>query len=404
MRIAVVGAGASGLMAASTAAQTSDVVLYEKNEKVGKKIYITGKGRCNVTNACSPSEFLDNVVNGKKFLFGAINAFPPQKTVEFLEENGVKTKVERGNRVFPQSDKSSDVIKALKRAADAYGVRYSFEQVLKIRPDDEGYTVVTDRSAEKFDKVIIACGGVSYPATGSTGDGYKFAQSLGHTVVSPRAALVPIILKDDVSSLQGLSLKNVAATVTVCGKTFSRFGEMLFTDKGVSGPIILSLASLINRYELNGARLSIDLKPALNAKTLDDRVLSDFAKYKNKLYKNALSDLLPFKLIDYFVRYSGVDAEKPINSITKAERSKIVEGLKNLTFTVQKLDKIESGIITAGGVDLKEINPKTMESKLAPGVYFVGETLDVDALTGGFNLQIAFATGYVAGLHAGENL
>lgn len=404
MRIAVVGAGAAGLMAAATAAKISDVVLYEKNQKVGKKIYITGKGRCNVTNMCEPSEFLENVVNGKKFMHGAIYAFPPQKTILFLENNGVETKVERGNRVFPQSDKSSDVIKALKRAIDREGIRVCFEQVLKIKREDNCFVVDTDISAEKFDKVILACGGVSYPATGSTGDGYRFARSFGHKIVTPRAALVPILLKNSVSALEGLSLKNVTATVFVSGKSFSEFGEMLFTDKGVSGPIILSLSSLINKFDLKSAKLSIDLKPALSHEKLDMRLLSDFEKYKNKQFKNALGDLLPAKLIDYFVGYTKINRNKPVNSITKAERKTIVESMKSLDFDIASLDKTELGIVTAGGVDLCEVNPKTMESKLVKGLYFAGEMLDVDAMTGGFNLQIAFATGYVAGLHAGEQL
>ncbi len=404
MRIAVVGAGAAGLMAAATAAKTADVVLYEKNQKVGKKIYITGKGRCNVTNMCEPSEFLENVVNGKKFMHGAIYAFPPQKTILFLENNGVETKVERGNRVFPQSDKSSDVIKALKRAIDREGVRVYFEQVLKIKREDDCFVVDTDISAEKFDKVILACGGVSYPATGSTGDGYRFARSFGHKIVTPRAALVPILLKNSVSALEGLSLKNVTATVFVSGKSFSEFGEMLFTDKGVSGPIILSLSSLINKFDLKSAKLSIDLKPALSHEKLDVRLLSDFEKYKNKQFKNALGDLLPAKLIDYFVGYMKINRNKPVNSITKAERKTIVESMKSLDFDIASLDKTELGIVTAGGVDLCEVNSKTMESKLIKGLYFAGEMLDVDAMTGGFNLQIAFATGYVAGLHAGEQL
>lgn len=402
MRIAVVGAGAAGLMAAIAAAKTSDVVLYEKNEKVGKKIYITGKGRCNVTNACEPQEFLENVVNGKKFLYGAIYAFPPSKTVEFLENNGVATKIERGNRVFPESDKSSDVIKALKKAIDREGVRVCFEEVAEIRRDDGGFVVVTERSAEKFDKVVLACGGVSYPATGSTGDGYKFAKSFGHKIIQPRAALVPILLKSNVKSLEGLSLKNVTATITVSGKSFSEFGEMLFTSGGVSGPIILSLSSVINKYDLKNAKLSIDLKPALSHEKLDDRIFSDFEKYKNKQYKNALGDLLPTKLIDYFVGYTKINADKPVNSITRKERETIVENMKNLSFDVLSLDKIDVGIVTAGGVDLKEVNPKTMESKLIQGLYFAGEMLDVDAFTGGFNLQIAFATGYLAGVSAGE--
>lgn len=402
MKIAVIGGGAGGLMAASAAGEKAEVALFEKNEKTGKKIYITGKGRCNLTNFCAPEEFLENVVNGKKFLYSAIYGFSPQKTMEFFEKNGVKLKIERGNRVFPDSNKSSDIIAALNRAAEQSRVRTVFEKVDDIRILNDGFLVASGRREEEFDKIIIACGGLSYPLTGSTGDGYRFAESFGHKIIKPRAALVPLLLKDDVSQLQGLSLKNVNVSIKVCGKVFSEFGEMLFTDKGVSGPVILSLSSFVNKYDLSSAVLSIDLKPALDEEKLGKRVLCDFEKYKNKQYKNSLGDLLPKKLIGYFIKYTGINPDKEVNSITRSERTVIVNALKNLTFYIKSTDRIESGIITAGGIDLNEVNPKTMESKLVPGLYFAGEVLDADALTGGYNLQIAFSTGYIAGKNAGE--
>lgn len=404
MKIAVIGGGASGLMAAQAAGRNAEVVLYEKNEKIGKKLYITGKGRCNVTNFCDCEEVLCNVVNGDKFLRGAVYRFSPQKTIEFFENYGVKLKVERGNRVFPLSDKSGDVLSALGRSINEAHVRTVHAAVEKVVPLSDGFCVKTTLEESRFDKIIIACGGLSYPLTGSTGDGYRFAAALGHKIVPPKAALVPLILRGDTSILQGLSLKNVTATVLVDGKSFSEFGEMLFTDKGVSGPIILTLSSLINRCDLGSAKLVVDLKPALSIETLDKRVLSDFDKYKNKCYKNSLADLMPNKLIDYFVSYTGIDPYKEVNSVTKNERKIIVHSLKNLTFDVKSTDAIESGIVTSGGVSLNEVNPKTMESKLVKGLYFAGETLDVDAFTGGFNLQIAFATGFIAGTSAGESL
>lgn len=405
MKVAIIGAGASGLMAAVSAAQSADVTVYEKNQKTGKKLFITGKGRCNLTNLCSPSECIDNIVNGKKFLYSAIYSFPPQKTVDFFENLGVKLKVERGRRVFPVSDKSSDIVAALTRAAARSGVKFVFSEVYCIDKTAGGFEVKTCDERCEYDKIILACGGMSYPATGSTGDGYKFAQKFGHEIVRPRPALVPLILKDDVACLQGLSLKNVSASVTTgkTGKKYTQFGEMLFTGSGVSGPIILTLSSFINKYDLDGAKLSVDLKPALDPEVLDKRLVHDFQKYQNKCFKNSLNDLLPKKLIDFFVAKCGIDPDKKVNAVTKAERAKIVGMLKNLEFDIHACDRIEAGIITAGGVALDAINPKTMESKLTPGLYFAGEVMDVDALTGGYNLQIAFATGYVAGKHAGED-
>lgn len=404
MKIAVIGAGPAGMMAAVHAAPGADVTVFEKNEKVGKKLYITGKGRCNVTNDCTPFEFSENVVGGAKFLMSAVNAFPPRRTMEFFESRGVKLKTERGRRVFPLSDKSSDIIAALCGAAEEAGVKIVFENVDDIEVNGGGFTVYAGKKTEKFDKLIVACGGLSYPATGSTGDGYRFAKKAGHSITRLRPALVPLVLRENTYGLRGLSLKNVRATLSTAGKNFSLFGEMIFTDKGVSGPIILSLSSLAGEYGVENSVLSLDLKPALSFETLDKRLVSDFEKYKNKQFKNSLSDLLPSSIIGCVIEKSGISPDKQTNSVTKAERHGLVRLLKNLTFEVVGTEDIQTGIVTAGGVSLDEINPKTMESKLVKGLYFAGETIDADALTGGFNLQIAFATGYVAGKHAGEDI
>lgn len=399
MKIIVVGAGAGGLMAAAQAACSgAGVTLIERNEKPGKKLYITGKGRCNVTNLCSPREFLENVVSNPKFLFGAIYSFPPESTIAYLEENGTKVKVERGNRVFPVSDKSSDVIRALVRGAEKSGVKFVRDDVKKIEKHDNVFTISGRNAVYEADRVILACGGVSYPSTGSNGDGFSLAVSLGHTVTPLRPALVPIILKDDVSALKGLSLKNVTASA---GK-YSLFGEMLFTDTGVSGPIILSLSSRINSGNVKGLKLFLDLKPALDEEKLDKRVLSDFAKAKNKQFKNSLGDLLPQSMIPFVVKRSGIDPDKPINSVSREERERLVKTLKRLEFTISGLAPIEQGIVTAGGVNVSEVDPKTMESKIVKGLYFAGEMLDLDALTGGFNIQIALSTGHAAGKAAAK--
>lgn len=400
MKVIVVGAGAGGLMAASRAAASgAQVTLIERNEKPGKKLYITGKGRCNVTNLCSPREFLENVVSNPKFLYGAIFTFTPENTIAYLEENGTKTKVERGNRVFPLSDKSSDVIRALVRGAEKSGVEFVCDNVTGIGKTDNVFKIYGQRASYTADRVILACGGVSYPSTGSNGDGFTLAKSLGHTVTPLRPALVPILLSDDVKQLKGLSLKNVTASID----GYSLFGEMLFTDSGVSGPIILSLSSRINSGNVRGKKLVIDLKPALDEEKLDKRILSDFSKQKNKQFKNSLDELLPQSMIPFVVKRSGISPEKPINSVSRAEREKLVHTLKNLEFTVSGLAPIEQGIVTAGGVDVKQVNPKTMESKIVGGLYFAGEMLDLDALTGGFNIQIALSTGFVAGEAAAKD-
>lgn len=405
MYIAVIGAGPAGLLAAAEAAKAgANVTLFDKNEKAGKKLYITGKGRCNVTNMRSPGEFLEFVVRNRKFLYGAIYSFSPENTVELIENNGVKTKVERGNRVFPQSDKASDITKALVKNAERYGVKFSYNSEISDVSKVNDMFFITSRSGkERFDKVIVACGGMSYPSTGSTGDGYAFAKKFGHKIVELRPALVGLTLKESVKALQGLSLRNVTATIDGGGVNESRFGEMLFTASGVSGPIILSLSSFVNRVgNVKDMTLSIDLKPAMSAEELDKRVLSDFNKNINKRFKNSLDELLPKSLIPYIIGVTGISPEKPLNSVTKEDRAKIVETLKNLKFGVAALGSLNEAVVTSGGVSVSEVNPKTMESKLVHGLYFAGEVLDVDALTGGFNIQIALSTGFVAGKSAGQ--
>ena len=404
MKTAVVGAGPAGLIAAATSAAGSDVTLFERNEKPGKKLYITGKGRCNVTNLCSPREFLEKVVRNPKFLYSAIYTFTPEDTVNLIETNGVKTKTERGNRVFPASDKASDVTKALVSNAMKAGVRFVYENVVSLSRKDGLFRLITSGAEYFFDKVILACGGVSYPSTGSNGDGFKLAESMGHTVTKLYPALVPVNFCEDVKSLQGLSLKNVKVTVSDGRKSESLFGEMLFTSRGASGPVVLSLSSLINRLDVKHVTFSIDLKPALDYEKLDKRVVSDFTKFKNKQFKNSLDEMLPKSLIPYIIDVSGINPDKPVNSVTKQEREKLVNLLKNLSFTVDSLGSIAEGIVTSGGVSVDEVNPKTMESKLVKGLYFAGEMLDVDALTGGFNIQIALSTGFAAGTSASKSL
>jgi len=404
MKTAVVGAGPAGLIAAATAAAGSDVTLFERNEKPGKKLYITGKGRCHVTNLCSPREFLEKVVRNPKFLYSAIYTFTPEDTVNLIETNGVKTKTERGNRVFPASDKASDVTKALVSNAMKAGVRFVYENVVSLSRKDGLFRLITSGAEYFFDKVILACGGVSYPSTGSNGDGFKLAESMGHTVTKLYPALVPVNFCEDVKSLQGLSLKNVKVTVSDGRKSESLFGEMLFTSRGASGPVVLSLSSLINRLDVKHVTFSIDLKPALDYDKLDKRVVSDFTKFKNKQFKNSLDEMLPKSLIPYIIDVSGINPDKPVNSVTKQEREKLVNLLKNLSFTVDSLGSIAEGIVTSGGVSVGEVNPKTMESKLVKGLYFAGEMLDVDALTGGFNIQIALSTGFAAGTSALKSL
>lgn len=392
-KVAVVGAGASGLFVAGFLSANHDVVVFDKNEKVGKKLYITGKGRCNLTNLCSPDEFLKNVVHGDKFLRSAIYSFSSEDCIEYFQSLGLKIKVERGNRVFPESDKSSDVIRVLKEN-HCKDVKFSLdEEILAIKKDDNQFIVVTKKEKYKFDKVLIATGGVSYKATGSDGAGYKFAKIFGHTIENPKPALCPIVLKDwFVKVLQGVSLKNVSLNCVADGKSLSYFGEMLFTDKGISGPIVLTASSFINSAK--NVELSLDFKPALDEKQLDARLLRDFEKNKNKDLKTVLKGLLPKAIADVFAKSIGLDKNKKIHDIRKEERQKLIDGLKHFKLQYGGLYDIDAGIVTSGGVSTKEVNPKTFESKLVKGLYFLGEVLDVDALTGGFNLQIAWSTAY----------
>lgn len=401
-KVAVIGAGAAGLMAAYTAARNGNqVTLFEKNEKSGKKIYITGKGRCNVTHECTPDEFLSNVVNNSKFMTGAIYAFTPDDTVSFFENGGIRLKTERGARIFPVSDKASDVTKCLEDYCKKAGVTFKFcEKVDKVAIlHSTMFDIITNKGQYSSDAVIVCTGGLSYPSTGSTGDGYTFAKEAGHNIVPLRQGLCGLNLKGGFyKSLQGLTLKNVNLTVFNGSKVVRQFfGEMLFTHFGVSGPIVLSASSLINRLDLKNIRLSVDLKPALSGEQLENRLLRDFEEYKNKAVSNCLKELLPSALISEVLARSGISPEKKVNSITKAERGALLTTIKNFDMLVASLRGFEEAIITSGGVDVREINPKTMESKLVKGLYFCGEVLDIDAFTGGFNLQIAFSTGYAAG-------
>ncbi len=393
-KIAVVGAGASGLFVGGLLSQKGfDVTIFDKNEKVGKKLFITGKGRCNLTNLCQPNEFLQAVVRGDKFLTSAIYGFSSEDCVDFFEALGLKTKVERGNRVFPLSDKSSDVIKILQNV-HCQNVKMSLcNKVVKIEKFDDGFEVYAEDGKHKFSKVIVATGGKSYSSTGSCGDGYEIAKSFGHTIESLKPALCPILLKDlFVKSLQGVSLRNVKLKVLADGKSIEEFGEMLFTDKGVSGPIVLTVSSLVNRAKK--VELMLDFKPALSEKQLDLRLLRDFEENKNKDLKTVLRGLLQRSVAEIFAKAIGLDENKKIHNITKEERQRIVEGLKNFKLKFGGLYDIDTGIVTSGGVCLKEINPKTYESKLIKGLYFLGEVLDLDAVTGGFNLQIAWSTAF----------
>ncbi len=393
-KVAIIGAGASGLMLAGLLCKRKDieVVVFDKNEKVGKKLYITGKGRCNITNLCEPDEFLQNVVRGDKFLRSAIYGFTSRDCVDFFEHLGLKTKLERGNRIFPESDKSSDVIKALTKNCE--NVKFCLnENVNDIIKSGNGFMVSTSSDKMYFDKVVIATGGKSYSATGSTGDGYAFAKKFGHKIEDIVPALCPIKLKDKfVKDLQGVALKNVQLNVLADGKKMNFFGEMLFTDSGISGPIVLTASSYINRCK--NVQLSLDFKPALSEKQLDARLLREFEENKNKDLKNVLKNLLPKAVADIFASAVGLDENKKIHDITKAEREQLNLGLKSFKLTYAGLYPLESGIITSGGVCLKEVDPKSFESKLQEGLYFLGEVLDLDALTGGFNLQIAWATAF----------
>ncbi len=404
-KVIVIGGGASGMFAALTSAKlNNEVILLEKNEKLGKKLYITGKGRCNLTNDVSAQEFFKNVVTNPKFLFSSIYSFTPTDTMNFFTDIGLNLTVERGNRVFPSSNKASDVTKFLEKELYKYDVDIRLNtEVIDVKVvNGVVKSVLTDSGEITCDSVIIATGGISYPSTGSTGDGYVFAKKTGHKIVEPKPSLVGLELSgSDFIPLQGLSLKNVSITTTVNNKEiYSDFGEMLFTHYGVSGPIILSSSCYLNKLNLNDAYLKIDLKPALDEATLDARLIREFAESKNKFVGVAIRSLVPSTLVDTILSKSKLPKNKKCAEITKVERKRVINTLKNLEFKVKRLRPIEEAVVTSGGVSVKDVNPKTMESKLVKGLYFCGEVIDVDAFTGGFNLQIAFSTGYTAGNNA----
>ena len=407
MTVAVIGAGAAGLMAASAAAQAgAQVVLFEKNAKVGRKIMITGKGRCNVTNDCDVPGVLANIPVNPRFLYSALGKCSPADIMAFFEGLGVPLKTERGNRVFPVSDKALDIVDALFFHVKRLGVRLELGCTVEDIETMDGAVCGVRVNGKVFaaDRVIVATGGASYPATGSTGDGYTFARVLGHTIIPPRPSLVPLVAEGDVcSKLMGLSLKNVRITVRENEKPiFEDFGEMLFTHFGLSGPLILSASAHMRHFGSKQYRVDIDLKPALDEKTLDKRLLSDFEAHKNSDFINALGELLPRKLIPVVVERSGIDPRVKVHSVTKAQRQALLHLLKAFPVTITGARPIAEAIITTGGVSVKQVSPKTMESKLVKGLYFAGEILDVDAYTGGFNLQIAWATGRLAGQSAAE--
>lgn len=401
VRVVVVGGGASGLVAAYAAAKNGHTVtLLEKNEKLGKKIYITGKGRCNLTNDCLPDEFLQNVVRGERFLRGAIYKFPPSAMMELLESNGLPLKTERGNRVFPVSDHASDVTKTLEKICRGAGVSLKLnEEVLKINVLQGAVSdIITPNGRFPCDAAVIATGGLSYPSTGSTGDGLSFAKEFGHTIVPCVPSLTGLNCKGNFSSVQGVSVKNAVLTAKRGEKViFSELGEIVFTHYGVSGPLVLSLSARINRLPMQEVTLFLDFKPALAEKQLDDRLLRDFSERKNEKMKNVIRGLLPASLGLYVLHAAAISPEKQANTVTKEERIRLMKALKRLPFMPVSLRGFEEAVVTSGGISLDEVNPKTMESKLVKGLYFCGEVLDLDAYTGGFNLQIAFATGSAAG-------
>ena len=404
-KIAVIGGGPAGMMAAGTAVSLgAEVTIFESTDRLGKKLAITGKGRCNVTNDCTREEFLENVTKNPRFLYAPLNAFSTEDAISFFESLGVPLKTERGRRVFPVSEKAKDIVDALRSYSS--GAKVIYQKVTGIKKIDNQFSVATKSGEYLYDKVIIATGGKSYPLTGSDGSGYKLSMKLGHSVTQLIPSLIPITSDDYIcQELQGLSLRNVKISIKDEAERvlYSDFGEMMFAHFGVTGPVILSASAHLRDHDITKLRLSIDLKPALDDKTLDSRILSDFSKKYNKDLINALDDLLPSKMIEPFIFKSGIDGRKKVNSITKEERKKLLATFKSFDISLSGYRPIEEAIITSGGIDVKEISPKTMESKLVEGLYFAGEVIDVDAYTGGYNLQIAYSTGYLAGKSAAES-
>ena len=407
-RVVVIGGGAAGLMAAVIAGREgAKVTLLEKMNYVGKKMGITGKGRCNITNACDMSDFIKNTPGNGKFLYGAYERFTNEDLLQLLHDAGLETKIERGGRVFPASDSALDVRNTFMKLMKHYGVDVHLEEPVKKLLIDDGVVtgVVTDKETYHADAVVIATGGKSYPATGSTGDGYILAAQVGHKITDIRPSLVPIVTEESwVKDLMGLSLRNVELSVVAKNKVQAKmFGEMMFTHFGITGPIVLSLShtvgKLMRKKNIGTIGLDINLKPALSPETLDKRLQKDFDLYSKKQLINGMKDLLPSRLIPLIIELAGIDPQKPINQISKEERQQIGYMLQHMPLTVKGLRPVEEAIVTAGGISLKEFNPKTMESKLVKGLYGAGEVLDIDAFTGGYNLQAAFSTGYVAAMH-----
>ena len=397
--LVIIGAGASGCMAGIQAGRRgASVLLLEKNEKIGKKLYITGKGRCNLTNNSDVSTHLNNIINGAQFMNGAFRRFSSADTIEMFE-NYVPLKTEHGNRVFPVSDKSSDIIKALEKILKNAKVQIKLNtSVCNIDKQQDIFNIkCTNGDIYQSYSVLVATGGKSYSATGSTGDGYKLAQIFGHNIVSPRPALVPIIVDESVKELEGLSLKFVEANIEIDGKLIAKeFGEMLFTSEGVSGPIILTLSSKINKLDLQNAKLLIDFKPKLDENKLTEKFIREFQEFAKKDLATYLKTLLPSSLVPYFIKKFALQNKK-VSELSKNDRNILIKGLKKFDLSIKLLDNIEKAIVTSGGIDLKQVSPKTFESKIVPNLYFAGEVLDIDALTGGFNLQVAFTSGFIVG-------
>ena len=413
--VIVVGGGPAGMMSAITAAENgNEVLIIEKNSTFGKKLLITGKGRCNITSSLYMSDFIKNTPGNGMFLYSAFQNYTNTDIIEFLRKQGLEVKEERGNRIFPVTDKSIDVLNCFEKRIKELNIKYMLNTTVEkiLIKNYEVLGLRTNREIIKAEKIILATGGKSYPLTGSTGDGYRIASELGHKITPIRPSLVPLEIyeKEECKKLQGLSLKNVKIKIEEDKKViYEDFGEMLFTHFGISGPTILSGSAHLVRYKNideklknKNIKLSIDLKPALTEEQLDDRILRDFKEFKNKQFKHSLDKLLPQKMIPVIIEQSKIEPEKRVNEVTKEERKRLITLLKNFEITIKGFRPVEEAIITSGGINIKEINPKTMESKLIKGLYFAGEIIDVDAYTGGFNLQIAYSTGYTAGMHCGD--